>query len=659
LAALALQGHKDPGRFIAEFAGSHRYVLDYLTEEVLQQQPAELQEFLLQTSILERLHAPLCNALTGRTDSGAILERLERAHLFVLPLDEQRDWYRYHQLFREFLDRQLQQTRPEQVYSLHVRAANWYEEQGLKVEAIQTWLKIHAYDRAIELIESLGGGLLMSGKVMMLQNWLNRLPEKMLECYPHVALYYCGCFVSLGLFEAAETSLKNAERWHRALQLHDDRRTPEKIQEFEIDLLANRTVLAGFRGNVLETIDLAHKALREVPEDNYLVRGIIRIALGEAYGLKGDLGAALRAFEESRSLQFMLAHTVISLSIQAKLLVSRGNLRAAYKLLLQVQALEQDAPIQIFPTNSMFLTALGELWYEWNDLVAAKNYLLKGVQLGVQWGNPVMQISTMLDLAFVSLSQPARSLELIQEVKLLLAAKPIPGLSRWLEATCAQLRLRLGEKEEAYRWSQTLPEISREQCGYWEESARVIQARILLVQQRFHESLALLEELFPAALERSHLSNSLKISLLRALNLCALGEPEPAFAALEQALEIGEPEGYIRSFVDEGPTLLPLLRQSLKRSKQRAYIQRLLAACEAAYEPESLLTLSRNVFPLSEREKHVIRLLADGKSNQQIADEFMVAVSTVKTHINNIYTKLGVHSRTQALVRARELLLLP
>jgi LuxR family maltose regulon positive regulatory protein len=676
LAALSLQGSADVSGFIAAFTGSQRYIVDYLIEEVLERQPELTQSFLLLTSILERMTGPLCDALTGRADGLPMLHRLEQANLFVTVLDHERHWYRYHPLFAEVLRSRLRQTHPERLAELHRRAADWHEQNGTVSEAIGHALSGQDQDHAARLIEQNAMPLLMRGEVITLLGWIKAV-EALLPDRPWLAIYQAWVLTLTGQLDRVESVLLQAERWTPS----DDE--SGEVREMLGHIAAIRAYLASQQGDARGTIDLARQALEYLPENETAVRSVVAFTLGGACWLSGDVADASRAFAEAGRLGKAAGNVhvaVPAICSRAELLIVQGQLQraaAAYREALHIASTADGRPL---PVAARAHVGLSQLLYEWGDLEAALQMTQQGIELGRLWGNVENRLAGHVTLARIKQAQgdlDSAQAALSEAEQLVGAQRLFPLAGSWVEACRARLWLAQGNLPAAVGWAQASKATFNAEPSFAHEPANLAFARVLQAQGAHAEALTWLERLLHTAEATGRWGRAIEILVLQALSLQAEGDAPLALTAVQRALSLAQPEGYVRLFLDEGTTMRLLISdfrfwiekhggaRSEKPGLLLKYVDRLLAAfpqAESQTEAFQIATpksqIQNLVEPLSERELEVLRLVAAGKSNQEIARELVLAVGTVKKHVSNISGKLNAQNRTQCVARARELNLL-
>lgn len=676
LAAISLQGRADIGSFVQAFTGSHRFILDYLVEEVLQTQPAIIQQFLLQTAVLEQLHGPLCDAVVGMEDwhletntdpspippspslSGTqILAELERVNLFIVPLDDERRWYRYHHLFADLLRARLQQLHPELIPTLHRRAAAWYAEAGYRAQAVHHALTGSDFEYAAQLIEQVGIDLTARGELGTLQTWLHALPDTLLRERPWLSIYASWASFLTGQIETMIHHLQTAAAAVPAVDTVETRSMRGHIA-------ALRASLAIQNREMEHVTTLCQEALNLLPADDLLVRSFMTFTLGGIYMLMDQLELAQEMFV--RASQLGLTSDNISIAIpsmcaRSQILMANGRLHDAFALLQQALTTGQRAGERPYPIAANVYKYLANIYYEWNDLENALHYAQLCVDLAQQWQN----IDVLLP-GFFTLAQVTYTLyEDKDAVHALIQQAADSTLERYLSPETmlyyhmnrAQLHLALGELAAANQWTNTQA-IQRDlPITYLSEQVFITLAQIYLARTDYTEADHVLIRLRKAAEANGRFGSLITIDILQAQSAQMQGRLDQAQNHLLNALEGAEQEGYIRQFLDWGAPMAVLLRRIPDTSPVSPYAHKLLRQfspdpdTDAENLPHTLAQTPLDA--LSEREMEVLRLIAQGYSNQDIAEALVVTVGTVKSHTNHIYSKLGVRTRTQAIAEGR------
>ena len=704
LAALSMQGRSDTGSFIRAFTGSHRFVLDYLMEEVLQRQPERVRGFLLQTAILDRLNGPLCNAVTGQQDGKAMLEALERGNLFVIPLDDQRQWYRYHHLFAEALRTHLQEAQPERVPELHRRASVWYEQNDLPADAIRHALAGEDFARAANLIERVWLVMDISYQSAAWLRWAQQLPDDLIRAHPVLCLGYGWALLNGGELEACEPWLRDAERWIDP--------PPEVASQMvvveEAEYRALPAAIASARayralalGDIPGTIEHARHALTLAAEDDVIRRTQATSLLGIAEYASGDLGAAERSLLDFQARMWQVGDIADALSITfilADIWMAQGHLRKAVSAYRQALQLAENRGAPPVVGTSDLHRGLSELLCEQGDLETAAQHLLTAQKLGEQaaltgWPHRLCVAQARMEEAQ---GDQAGALALLDEAERLYVRNPLPD--RPVAALKVRVWIRQGRLTEALAWVREQGLSPDDDLSYLREFEHLTLARVLIARYRsdrvpgsMHEALGLLARLLQAAEEGGRTGSVIEVLMLQALAHHTQGDLPRARASLEHALTLAEPEGYVRVFVDEGEPLRSLILdcghlhraanavQVLRVEKRKhgeghtslEYAGKLLAAfAQPAALPQSVICspaplrsgdhrqMPAMIEPLSERELEVLKLLGTELSGPEIARKLSVSLNTVRTHTKNIYGKLGANNRRAAIRRAEELDLL-
>jgi ATP/maltotriose-dependent transcriptional regulator MalT len=665
LAALSMQGRDDLAQFIPAFTGSHRFVLDYLLDEVFARQPEDIQRFLLQTAVLDRLSVPLCDAVTGQQKSQQLLEYLERANLFLIPLDEEQQWYRYHQLFADVLLHHLRRTSLHQEAELHRRASTWYGEHGFDALAVEHAIAARAFEQAAHLIEQVAHRMLGRGELTTLQRWIETIPAEVRRWHARLLLTSVWIAVLTSHFESLETDVRDAEI---AVSSEREWFPPAEMKSVQGELAAAQTFLAFKRAEFSRVIELGQQALQLLPWENFAVRSIIALHIGNAYRLQGDLVAAARSYAEAHTIgrqgRYRLV-AVVALVNQADVYEVGGQLDQAARLHRQAIHLATETGGYLLPIAGWPSVGLAKQLREWTDLDGATRSLRSAIELAerehlegilvdssITWAL-VLQAQGDLDRAFEMLDQAQRLVEHWDDAATLMRV----GAFR------ARLSLARGDLVAAVRWLQEsglgVDDSLREPL----EIEHLTLARIFIAQGRssqdepiLQQAVTFLEALLQVTEQEGRIGRVIEVLALLALALDAQGNTSKAMVALERALSMAEPQKYVRLFVDEGPPMAFLLLQARAHGVATTYTNKLLEASGQHRDPvPHHASLAE---PLTRREMEVLRLLAAGASNSEIAQQLVISLGTVKKHVYNICGKLGVQSRTQAIAHARTLSLL-
>jgi LuxR family transcriptional regulator, maltose regulon positive regulatory protein len=673
LVALSIQGFDDQSKrqFVSAFTGSQRYILDYLVEEVLHQQPDSIKSFLRHTSILDRLSAPLCDAVTGRNDGQAILESLERDHLFITPLDQQQYWYRYHYLFKDVLYHRLTQTEPDVVLELHRRATEWFIDNGRTDDAIRHACAAQEWDQALALIEPSIRATWDRGEFRKIIGWLGNLPDEYLDSQRHLYLYYLRALLHGGQMESAERQLQKVE------SLPQTRSGIDSSMEDRLLLgtvFAIRTTIAAVSDEPASALALGKEALRLLPAEDTEIRAYGLNSLGVAHYYLGNMAEAEQIFAQGREMMQKAGNVysmVAAAAYQTKALISQGRLKDAQHVIeaaLNPRICSTRTPHAWVTATGLAYAIYGNLLYEWNRLEEAEQYLSEAIELGQQFAYGSVLWAAYHTLARIKLIHSDRegAESLAEEAQRYRLSYTVLLPARLIDAEQAGTDLALGRWENAGHWANAYQVEQRGSARFVYEIEGLTRARFYLLQGQPELARGHLDELQPNAAPSDRKGHLIEILALTALSQQALGEVSLAVDTLQTALNMAEPEGYLRTFVDEGPPMAALLYQVLAEGVKPDYIGRLLAAFPAdemigdsslsSSEPLQVGSAQEHlVEPLSERELEVLQLMAGGSSNQNIAEALTIAVSTAKKHVSNIIRKLGVDNRTQAVTKGRNL----
>jgi LuxR family transcriptional regulator, maltose regulon positive regulatory protein len=666
LAAISMQDREDVSGFVRAFSGSNRHVLDFLADEVLERQPEGVRGFLLRTSVLERMSAPLCDALTGRDDGQEMLEKLERQNLFVVALDDERVWYRYHHLFADFLRGRLRHESPGLAGELHLLASGWYEDNGLAAEAIGHALSAPDHDLAARLIEEGIEGAVERGEGTTALRWLEALPTEAKRRRPRLFVEHAVALVITGRPEDAEPLLNEAER--TASGATEDGEEGRLLLGFASTV---RSWRARLRGDAPEAVELARRALSLLPDEEAHLRNYAAVRLGDALRAVGDLAAAGEAYAEAAEIGSAARHAygrLAGMVMHARVRAEQGRLREADQEFRRALRLLTEGGFELSPAAGMVHLGMGALLYERDDLDGAERALERGVELAERTGD----VSTLV-WAYVTFSRNKRARR--DERGALESARQAVRVARdsgadlqIALATSWMVRLLLarGDLAQAVGLEQERTACAQNAADAAQAVDRLTSARLLHARGRHREALPLLEKLGAMAEAAGRTGDLIEILALQALAQWAGSRKERAVSTLAGGLDLAEPEGYVRTFVDEGASMGDLLLAMLEaRQSGRleaagrisvSYLAMLLTAvAQATTAPAADERLPE---PLSERELEVLALITSGNSNREIAAKLFLSTGTVKTHINRLYRKLGARSRTQAIARAREIDLL-
>jgi LuxR family maltose regulon positive regulatory protein len=693
MAALSMQGREDIPGFIRAFAGDNRYIVDYLVEEVLQRQSERVRSFLLHTSILDRLSDHLCDAVrfgytetpsssegtavTGQKDSRGMLEALERGNLFVVPLDDKRQWYRYHHLFADVLQARLMEQQPNQVATLHRRASEWYEQKDLPSDAIRHAIAAEDFERAADLAELAWPAWSGSFQSITWLGWVKALPEELVRARPVLSVAYAQALLGAGKLEAAEARLLDAERWLEPTTKMSDRpEAPstkmvivdeEQFRSLPASLAIARTYHAQAIGDVPGTLKYTQRALDLLPEGDHLRRGQTTALLGLAYWASGDLEAAHRTFSDGLA-GVQRAGNILDIIngafVLADIKMTLGHLHEAVSTCEHALKLaaEHGEPMPL-GTEEVY-TEISEIHRERGDLEAAAQDLATSKKLGEQVELPDWQYRWCIAQARLKKTPGDldSALDLLDEAECLYIRTPLPNV-RPIAALKTRVWVAQGRLAEALGWTRERGLSVDDNLSYLREFEHITLARVLIAQYKsdrvdgsIHKAVGLLERLLKAAEESGRTGSMIEILVLQALAYEAQGNIPPALVSLERALTLAEPEGFIRIFVDEGPPMETLLKKmKLEDGRMRKYVYKLLAAFLDKESRPPSPSSQPLIEPLSERELEVLRFLTTELSGPEIAQELMVELSTLRSHTKNIYSKLNVSSRRAAVHKAEDL----
>lgn len=648
-------------------SGRHRFITDYLNEEVLASLPIDVRRFLLQTSVLDSMCASLCDAVTGVEERGEreesesqnsqeMLERLERDNLFLMPLDNSRTWFRYHRLFAEVLREALSCHYPDDVAGLHRRAARWYLSRGLPDEALRHAVLADDLELGSEIVERYFETMLLKGEFKLLTRWLKSLPERWYVDYPSLGLVRAGTFLFTGAFEAGircvdevEAVLLPAEgeeaRWHLAR------------------VTALRCTIACFKNDLKKAEDLAERAFRSLGADDHTFRSAIQHSLGDTYRRNGRWEQARSRYQKvlelTRAPSFHI-RSVHALGGLADTEMRQGRLRAAASCWREALARLEQEPRGSFPLPLMgwLHIRLAEVLYEWDELEEAEGYLTEGLRRAELGGD-----ARVLITAFVTLGRLKRTLgdlaganDYLERARPLVESSPDPEWRARFDRFQLELWLAQDKLRTAVSWADERLSDEEKASRPGHDLVRLTLAHILIVRgdaPALERALTLLKSVLEPAEAEGRLGDQLEALTVLALARWRRGDRARALTTLARALRLAEPEGYLRRFADLGLPLVSLLQEAESREVMPHYVERLLAAC--ASSPLMHAAPQKLPEPLTHREREVLELVAAGLTNSEVAEQLAIAPGTVKKHTGNIYGKLGAKNRTEAAARAREL----
>jgi ATP/maltotriose-dependent transcriptional regulator MalT len=677
LAALSLQGRADASAFVARFAGDDHYVVDYLAEQVLARQPGDVEDFLLETSVLESLTGPLCDAVTGREGGKATLVALERANLFVVPLDDRRQWYRYHHLFADVLHAHLLDERPGEVGELHRRASVWFEAHDDTSQAISHALAGGDTNRAANLMELAMPMMRRERREAELARWVRALPDDVLRTRPVLAVAFVGALTQALRFDTVAERLDQVEGLLRSVDGTWPEQPPPDVIVIDQDnyralpahIEMYRAALALSNADLEETITHARDALALAPPDDPLARSAAGALAGLASWSTGDLSGAYAAYTESVAgltsagfLADVLGCTITLGDIRR----TQGELSAAvrtYRRALDLAAsTEGTEPLR--GTADMHVGLAGVL-LERNNLTDASEQLTISQQFGDHNGLPQNAYRWRVVMARLREAEGDldAALRLLDEAERVYVGDFAPNVQP-VAAVRTRLRIRRNELADAQEWAKEWQVSSEDNPSYLREYEHLTLARLLIAEHQVKPAdrdvgrvLALLDRLLAAAQLGGRGASVIEVLMLQAIAHDAGKDSPAALAALHRAVTLAQPEGYVRLFTDEGPPMVVLLKALRKQPAAPAYVNHLVAATTTIASPAPLP--QQLLEPLSERELDVLRLLGGDLGGPAIARQLSISLNTVRTHTKNIYAKLGVASRRDAVRQARDFNLIP
>lgn len=662
LLALSLQAREDKLSFVNTFSGDHTYIVDYLVDEIMTSQSEQIQSFLVQTSVLDMFCVSLADAVLEISDSQDLIEQIAQVNLLLIPLDDERRWYRYHHLFVDYLRQGLTDLQPQRIPQLHLRAAAWYQENGYVEEAIKHGMQAEAYDFVIDLIEDNAEIFWWRGEHSLLHKWLLEIPHDLTAARPGLNIIFSIIYLMGGKNDEAEKYLEIAEK-----ALAGNQTKPEQAEMYGMISAVRASCAFLLNGDVPTTIEYARQALQLLPEDNATWRCVVALASGDAHALTGDLIAAKEDYQEAVNAAKQADHLFLFMVASAKLANSflvRGLLHDGADTARQAMTLADEREMLHTPRTALLFIILADIYCEWNQLSDASKYIHEGLELSRRANNVFASAwgyRTLGKILFSKgdLSGAQNAIDNLEDLtrKSNLPHFLISSLVTWkvrIEIARSKKdkdRLRIVERLLGDNDS-----ISNEEKITYDSYLRLFSlARLMIAQQKYPVVEDYLERLLQISGSWGYTNGMIEVLVLQSVTYYAQDKVDQALSALKDALSRAEPEGYIRLFVDEGRVIADLLKQIGTTGIFSDYITTLLAAFEEFPGVETPKSDQPLIEPLSERELEILDLLTTELSVPEIADRLMVSANTVRTHTRNIYAKLEVHNRRAAVRRAEEL----
>ena len=662
MAALSIRERKDVQEFIDNFSGTNRYILDYLLEEVLANQPPEIQRFLLKTSILKQLSAPLCDVLLSENnDSASILSYLEQANLFLLPLDDKRIWYRYHHLFADLLHARLQQTHSkDDLADLHSLAAAWHEQNNIPYGAIYHASLIPDHQWVEKLIDQNYMEIFQKGDSSAIRYWTGELGQELIFKRPKLAIHEANSRAWFGQLDEADQLLKEAEK-----RLNAQPPSPE-IQAMFGYLAYVRSRITAMRGDFEQAIQLCLKAREKTPASNQGLLGGIGVMLGYGYFLNGDFADAIRTLQETILVgknTGAMNTTIGAYCVLARLYAIQGQLQKSHALYREAQDFIQRSNDQHRGALSIVNVGFAEILYEWNQLENAQTHIEQGLK-SIHFWSKADDIS-MAHCIYAQIQQvqgnsSAAKSNIEKAAQIIQSNGVFPEAHNTVKSAEIMLKMKQEDHYAVSRWASSFDlSGSQDMFRFENELTLITLAKVKFAQGEFEESIEILSQLQASAQAGGRQGRLIKILILQAFLMLKKGNQAQSLSYLEKALALAEPEGYVRIFLDEGRPMQDLLTRWLstaENSHLKTYASHLVSQfLPEISASEQALSMDTLIEPLSPREIEVLDLIALGKTNKEISQELFVSPGTVKAHTSNIYRKLNVANRTEAVARAREL----
>jgi len=664
LVALSLRGREDPSSFLRQFKGDNRYIADYLTGEVLSRQPQQIRNFLTQTSILKHLSAPLCNAVTQQENSEQILLTLERANLFIVPLDDESCWYRYHQLFADLLQQRLHHNQKKLVTELHNRACQWHMKHGDKTEAVDHAFSAQNYVLAGQLIEEIAETDWDRSQESLLLFWLRKLPIEQLEDNPRLCIYYARELFKNGDLDNSEQKLQIAEQVLESSSIGASQK-----KELHGRIAVIRAYISSRTGNVPRIIQFSNRALELLPEKDAMWRGVAATTLGFAYSWigSGDLPKAQQAFSEAQRICQAGGNIYFNIFVRGclgSILMMRGRMKQAKDVCeLSLSLAKENGLLQTGIVGGLYST-LGMILCEWNDLEEGVHLIKRGVELSERGQDPVSVASCRINLVRASIYRgdfTTVSVEMENLNKSLISFRLPPWITNTIAAFNAFGFLHSGNFNAAMQWVAERKLSPDGELSNLHELEYIALAHALIAQNKLHEADRLFGRLLEHAEAGDRVYIMIELWLGRMLLYMAMQDDDAALGAMKTALALAEPGGLIMIFASKGKPVTDFLEKIVATKNQfskdmeavfsLSFARKILSVCKSV-KPENAGDF---LDPLSRRELEVLNLIAAGLSNKEISERLFISLNTVKTHTKNINSKLNANNRTRAIARAKEL----
>ena len=654
MVSIALKDNPDPSGYIRDLSGNQSYIADYLTDEVINQQPDEIKDFLIKTSILNRLSGSLCHAVTGQTNSQLILKQLRDSNLFLSSLDDENRWFRYHRLFASLLHQRLLETQPDMIPALYLKASQWFDTNGYPAEAIDYAFRGHHVERAIDLIELHARAMIMRSEISTFIHWVEKLPEDLVHKKPSLSILYAlAVLVNRGEKQIAHSFV--------------DPITPENDHNTG-QLNTVKAMIAVFDGQISNGIELARQAMKQLPSEDLFFRTIAAWNLSGALAMSGNPEEGLKVLKEVIDTSLASHNYLVAIIAQCRLAaaqVQKGNLKYAKEILEQaidIATKDQKHPL---PAAAEAMMGLGNIYREWYQFERARKYLLESISLSKRWREFTI-IDSYVSLAHIRQSKgdvEGANQMMADALKIAVQYSATEKDDRYVASQQAHLRVRQGDLKAAWRWATGLGLKDYLGANKLDLTGRlgediilryelIVFTRVLIAEKQWGKALSLLNLLLPSLEEIGFLSKIIEMHILIALGMVGQGDVKRAISSLLTAINLAEPEGFTRLFLDEGPVMIRLLQEYQAGNDKSEFVDVLLNTSTQITEKPEIPTKSLD--PLSEREIEILRLLTTDLSAPEIAEHLHIAVSTIRTHTKNIYSKLGVHSRFEAISKAKD-----